>query len=229
MSKKKKPDFSKPKPVKFEMQEIQEEKESKEIEFNPDKIYFNLPLIVIAGRPNVGKSTLFNRFMKKRLAITDPTPGVTRDPVEGTAFICGKPVHLMDTGGYKLDRDIGTMEAVMDKLVSEKSVEMLKRADRILLLLEAGEITGEDEEFIKLLRPHWDKVVAAVNKTEGGRNEENAWNYLKYGFKNLILISAEHGDHISELSEALVENLDFSSVTEGEELRNTTGRAIWIR
>ena len=91
MSKKKKPDFSKPKPVKFEMQEIQEEKESKEIEFNPDKIYFNLPLIVIAGRPNVGKSTLFNRFMKKRLAITDPTPGVTRDPVEGTAFICGKP------------------------------------------------------------------------------------------------------------------------------------------
>ena len=219
MSKKKKPDFSKPKPVKFEMQEIQEEKESKEIEFNPDKIYFNLPLIVIAGRPNVGKSTLFNRFMKKRLAITDPTPGVTRDPVEGTAFICGKPVHLMDTGGYKLDRDIGTMEAVMDKLVSEKSVEMLKRADRILLLLEAGEITGEDEEFIKLLRPHWDKVVAAVNKTEGGRNEENAWNYLKYGFKNLILISAEHGDHISELSEALVENLDFSSVTEGEEDR----------
>ena len=94
---------------------------------------------------------------------------------------------------------------------------MLKRADRILLLLEAGEITGEDEEFIALLRPYWDKLVAAVNKTEGGRNEENAWNYLKYGFKDLILISAEHGDRINELSEALVDGLDFSMVTEGEE------------
>lgn len=212
MKKKQKPDFSKPKI-------IENEDAVKEKVYDSEKTYSNLPLIVIAGRPNVGKSTLFNRFMKKRLAITDPTPGVTRDPVEGTAFICGKPVHLMDTGGYKLDREIGTMEAVMDKLVSEKSVEMLKKADRILLLLEAGEITGEDEEFIALLRPYWDKVVAAVNKTEGGRNEENAWNYLKYGFKDLILISAEHGDRINELSEALVKDLDFSMVTEGEENR----------
>ncbi len=233
MPKKRKPDFSKP---KIQSQEIvienknasksgdsieraEIESKNETAQFSREKTYYNLPLIVIAGRPNVGKSTLFNRFMKRRLAITDPTPGVTRDPVEGTAFICGKPVHLMDTGGYKLERNIGTMEAVMDELVVAKSLEMLKRADRILLLLEAGQITGEDEEFIAQLRPYWNKVIAAVNKTEGGRNEEDAWNYMKYGFKDLLLISAEHGDHIPELSGTLVKGLDFSQVKEGEESR----------
>jgi len=225
MPKKKKPDFSKPKVQKTEL--LNEYDTGAETEtdsgstmhFYTNKTYFNLPLVVIAGRPNVGKSTLFNRFMKKRVAIVDPTPGVTRDPVESTAFICGKPVHLMDTGGFKLDRDIGTMEAVMDELVVRKSLEMLKKADLILLLLEAGQITGEDEEFIQLLRPYWNKIVAAVNKTEGGKNQGDAWNYMKFGFPELLFISAEHGDKIPELSEAIVKRLDFSHVTEGTEQR----------
>ena len=177
--------------------------------FNPAETYVNLPLVVLAGRPNVGKSTLFNRFMKKRIAIVDPTPGVTRDPVEATAFIAGKPVHLMDTGGYKLTRDVGTMEAVMDDLVVEKTIQMIKKADLILLLLEAGEITPEDEEFVQQLRPYWNKVIAAVNKTEGGRNESDAWNYMQFGFNELLFISAEHGDNITELSEKIVSRLDF--------------------
>ena len=185
--------------------------------FDPSKTYVNLPLVVLAGRPNVGKSTLFNRFMKKRIAIVDPTPGVTRDPVEATAFIAGKPVHLMDTGGYKLTRDVGTMEAVMDDLVVEKTIQMIKKADLILLLLEAGEVTPEDEEFVQQLRPYWNKVIAAVNKTEGGRNESDAWNYMQFGFEELLFISAEHGDRIPELSEKIVSRLDFSNVREGEE------------
>lgn len=185
--------------------------------FDPAKTYVNLPLVVLAGRPNVGKSTLFNRFMKKRIAIVDPTPGVTRDPVEATAFIAGKPVHLMDTGGYKLTRDVGTMEAVMDDLVVEKTIQMIKKADLILLLLEAGEITPEDEEFVQQLRPYWNKVIAAVNKTEGGRNESDAWNYMQFGFNELLFISAEHGDRIPELSEKIVSRLDFSNVKEGQE------------
>ena len=85
--------------------------------FDSEKVYRNLPRIVIAGRPNVGKSTLFNRLLQKRRAITDPTPGVTRDPIEEKCFINGFPVSIMDTGGFKLDREIGTMEAVLDELV----------------------------------------------------------------------------------------------------------------
>ena len=184
--------------------------------FSRDKKYKNLPLVVIAGRPNVGKSTLFNRLLHRRRAITDPTPGVTRDPIQETAFINGYPVNLMDTGGFKLDRDIGSMEAVMDELVVEQSLKALERADVILLLLDAGLITGEDEEFIKLLRPFWKKVIAAVNKTEGGRLEEEAWNYMRFGFDSLLLISAEHGDRISELKDQLISRLDFSAVEEDE-------------
>ncbi len=197
--------------------QAQEAAASNDSGFDPSKTYVNLPLVVLAGRPNVGKSTLFNRFMKKRIAIVDPTPGVTRDPVEATAFIAGKPVHLMDTGGYKLTRDVGTMEAVMDDLVVEKTIQMIKKADLILLLLEAGEVTPEDEEFIQQLRPYWNKVIAAVNKTEGGRNESDAWNYMQFGFEELLFISAEHGDRIPELSEKIVSRLDFSNVKEGQE------------
>lgn len=197
--------------------QAQEAAASTDSGFDPSKTYVNLPLVVLAGRPNVGKSTLFNRFMKKRIAIVDPTPGVTRDPVEATAFIAGKPVHLMDTGGYKLTRDVGTMEAVMDDLVVEKTIQMIKKADLILLLLEAGEVTPEDEEFVQQLRPYWNKVIAAVNKTEGGRNESDAWNYMQFGFEELLFISAEHGDRIPELSEKIVSRLDFSNVREGEE------------
>ncbi|MBQ9538008.1 MAG: ribosome biogenesis GTPase Der [Treponema sp.] len=227
--KKQKPDFSKPKPVKRLEQEPLEQDAGQSgdaklpvddggIKFDESKTYYNLPLIVIAGRPNVGKSTLFNALTHSRKAITDPTPGVTRDPVEGDCFIGGKPVHLMDTGGYKLTRDLKSRESEMDDLVVAKTVEMIRKADRILLLLDAKELTAEDEELIIQMRPYWGKLVAAVNKTEGRRNEALAYEYARFGFKELLLISATHGDGLGELSKAMVDGLDFSRVTEASTL-----------
>lgn len=185
--------------------------------FDDRNFYHNLPLVVIVGRPNVGKSTLFNRLLHKRRAITDPTPGVTRDPIEDIAFVNEKPIRIMDTGGFKLDRIPGSSESLMDELVVEKTLASLKKADEILLLLEAGQATAEDEEFIELLRPYWKKLIVAVNKTEGGRKEAEAWNFMKYGFNEVFFISAEHGDNIEELAEAITKPLDFSKVVEGEE------------
>ncbi|MGP1509625.1 MAG: ribosome biogenesis GTPase Der [Treponema lecithinolyticum] len=179
--------------------------------------YRNVPLIVIAGRPNVGKSTLFNRLLHKRRVITDPTPGVTRDPVEETAYIQEKPVRIMDTGGFKLTRTVNTSEAFLDDLVVQKTLDALKKADLILLLLDASLITPEDEEFIALIRPYWDRVIAAVNKTEGGRFEQEAWNLQRFGFKHMLCISAEHGDRIPELLDLLVSHLDFSKIEKEEE------------
>lgn len=203
-------------PENLDIQEPGEETENG-TGFSREKKYKNLPLVVIAGRPNVGKSTLFNRFLHKRCSITDPTPGVTRDPITREAFIAGYPVKLMDTGGFKLERESGTFDAYLDSLVVDKTLESLKSSSLILLLLEAGAPTAEDEEFIRLLRPYWNKVLAAVNKTEGGRGESDAWNYLSYGFNDVVFISAEHGDNISELAEKIVSRLDFSKVEEGEE------------
>jgi GTP-binding protein len=177
------------------------------------KKYRGLPTVVLAGRPNVGKSTLFNRLLHKRRAITDPTPGVTRDPVEAEGFIAGKPLRLIDTGGFKLEQSGGEPDA-LDSLVVEKTLETLKKADLIILLLEAGEISAEDEEFIALLRPYQERLIAAVNKTEGGRREADAWNILSYGFEKVFLISAEHGDNVGELEQEIIRRLDFSAVEE---------------
>ena len=234
MAKKKaKPDFSKPKEIDAQEKEtlIEEQpdfiinKEVDGISVAPDGTltvtgdvdpqeaeYEGLPMVVIAGRPNVGKSTLFNRFLHKRIAITNDQPGVTRDPVEATAIMNDKPVHLVDTGGYKLTRDIGTKEAELDDYVVERSLDMIEKADVVILLLDAGEITGEDEEFIIKMRPYWNKLIAAVNKTEGGKNEAEAWNYAKYGFDELIFISAEHGDRIGDLTDLVTSRCDFSGV-----------------
>jgi len=181
----------------------------------------NLPTVVLVGRPNVGKSTLFNRLLRKRRTITDPTPGVTRDPVQADALINGKPVRLIDTGGFKLDRLTGNRKAEnsnsIDDLVVERTLATIERASLIVLLLEAGEITSEDEEFIRILRPYRERLIVAVNKTEGGRREADAWNLLSYGFDKVFMISAEHGDNIGDLTEEIIKRIDFSETVEEED------------
>jgi GTP-binding protein len=181
------------------------------MEQNPAVRYRGLPVVALVGRPNVGKSTLFNRLLHRRRAITDPTPGVTRDPVEADALIAGKPLRLIDTGGFKLDRE-GGEAGDLDELIVAKTLETLERADLIVLLLEAGELSAEDEEFIGFLRPYQNRLLVTVNKTEGGRREADAWNILSFGFSGVLMISAEHGDNIGELEQAIVSRLDFSKV-----------------
>jgi GTP-binding protein len=178
--------------------------------------YHNLPRVALVGRANVGKSTLFNRLLHLRRAITNPVPGVTRDPVEAQAVIGGKPLMLIDTGGFRLTKNSGVPGgrlSEIDGMVQERTREIIESADLIVLIFEAGEITAEDEEFIALLRPYRDRLIAVVNKTEGGRREEEAWNILGLGFNSLVMISAEHGDHIGELENEILSNLDFSKVT----------------
>ncbi|MFW5796722.1 MAG: GTPase, partial [Alkalispirochaeta sp.] len=102
--------------------------------------------ICIAGRPNVGKSTLFNRLYGRRLAITDSMPGVTRDAVAVEAEIADRPVLLVDTGG------IGEGEQQLDRQVYERSRREIARADVVLLLVDVQEFTGEDEELLEILR-----------------------------------------------------------------------------
>lgn len=163
-----------------------------------------LPVVVIVGRPNVGKSTLFNRLLHQRRAITDPSPGVTRDPVASCVSINGKSLRLIDTGGFKLDRE------GLDELVVGRTLETIEQADIILLVIDALEITCEDEEFITFLRRYQERLLVVVNKTEGGRLEQNAWNVLSYGFEKIIMISAEHGDRIAELEEAIADRIAYS-------------------
>ena len=168
--------------------------------------YEGLPSVVIAGRPNVGKSTLYNRLLHKRRAITDPTPGVTRDLVESVCELrgSGKAFRLIDSGGFKLERE------GLDELVVAKSLSSLEGADLVLFLVDATSITPEDEEFAALLRKWTPKVLLVVNKADSPERDAGAWAHAAWGFTPVLFVSAEHGRNIDELEDEIVGRLDFS-------------------
>ncbi|MBI9104659.1 MAG: ribosome biogenesis GTPase Der [Spirochaetales bacterium] len=173
---------------------------------NPD-----LPLVAIAGRPNVGKSTLFNRFIKQRKAITDPTPGVTRDPVAEEWPIDDYKVNLVDTGGLKVEQE------GFDAQVTDKSMDVIKHADLILLVLDVRELTAEDETFIEALRPFAEKIILVVNKVDTPEKEVNVWNFHSLGFSDVIGISAAHGLGCGELEDLVKERIEWDVETQEKE------------
>jgi len=181
-----------------------------------------LPTIAIAGRPNVGKSTLFNRLLHSRRAIVDPTPGVTRDPIEGewTPDGADMPVMLVDTGGLKIDRDD------MDDRVAKKSWERIASADLVLFLLDCVNITPEDEEFAAMLRRYSDKVVVVVNKADSPERDARAWSHASWGYKDMVFVSAEHGRNIDQLEELIVSRMDWSRAEPEDETHDDIRVAI---
>ncbi|MCK5156315.1 MAG: ribosome biogenesis GTPase Der [Spirochaetales bacterium] len=181
-----------------------------------------VPLIAIIGRPNVGKSTLFNRLIRKRRAITDSTPGVTRDPIFEEWDLEGHTVMLADTGGLKLDQE------GLDYLVTEKSYAVLKKADVILLMMDITEVTPEDQTLIEALRPYTDKIILVVNKVDNPGREDQIWEFYSYGIKDVVGISSAHGLGIVEMEEALLEMIDFPENEEMEETEDEEKKEIRI-
>ncbi len=170
-----------------------------------------IPKVVVVGRPNVGKSTLFNRMVGKRRAITDPMPGVTRDAVRSRALINDRPVELIDTGGYRIDaQDI-------DSLVRGKSLELVKQADLVLFICDVQDMNAEDESFIEHLRPYARKVILVVNKVDNPQREQTLWNFHSFGFEQVIGISAAHGLGIDVLEEQIIKSIDFENFGSSEE------------
>jgi len=180
---------------------------------NGNKRFTGLPVVAIAGRPNVGKSTLFNRLLHSRKAIVDPTPGVTRDPIEAVwnCSYADLPITLVDTGGLKLERD------AMDDLVAKKSWARIDEADLVLFLVDVVNITPEDEEFASLLRKHSSKTVLVVNKADSPERDARAWNYASWGYKDMVFVSGEHGRNMDELEELVCSRLDWSRVQAEED------------
>lgn len=157
--------------------------------------------IAIAGRPNVGKSTLFNRLVGKRLALVDDQPGLTRDRREANFTLGGEQVSLIDTAGLEVAGE-GSIEARMRRQ-TEAAIE---EADLVLFIIDArAGITPADEEFASLVRTSGKPVVLAANKCEGRQGEEGAYEAYKLGLGDPVPISAEHGLGMGDLYAAFEE------------------------
>jgi GTP-binding protein len=161
------------------------------------------PTVAIVGRPNVGKSTLFNRLVGTRQAIVDPTPGVTRDRLYADAEWCGQAFTLIDTGGFEPLRE----EEIPSK-VREQAEEAIREADLIVLVVDgkAGLVATDSEVAVLLRRAH-KPLLLVVNKLDHLDHEPLAAEFYALGIEPLLPLSAEHGRGVGELLDAIVERL----------------------
>jgi len=158
--------------------------------------------VALLGRTNVGKSTLFNALIGRRRAITHSTPGVTRDPVEAECAFGPVRILLSDTGGYRVERD------AMDEEVAQRSLKAARESDLALLLIDALEITPEDESLMERLRPLADRVVLVVNKVDTPSRDTLVWNTYAYGFAHVVGVSAAHHRNLDELRDLVASLLE---------------------
>ncbi len=162
--------------------------------------------VVIIGRPNVGKSTLFNRIVKKKKAIVEDTPGITRDSIEAVAHWGGKDFILVDTGGLVPD----SQEEILSRV--RKTVDReIEKASLVLFVVSVREgLTPLDLEIAKILAPHNDKVIIVVNKVDTDRDEEGIFEFYELGYERLFPVSATHGRGVGELLDEIVKSLPDS-------------------
>jgi GTP-binding protein len=181
-----------------------------------------LPLVAIVGRPNVGKSTLFNRLVGERRSIVGDEPGITRDRIYGEAEWSGRRFSLVDTGGIVPDET-----EVIPAHIFRQAEFAITEAVALLWVVDArAGVTPLDEELVRLLRSTGKTVLVAANKVDATRLEADAAEFHRFGFDDVVPVSAEIGDGVAELLDALVERLPPQAADETEE---TGGRAREVR
>jgi GTP-binding protein len=172
-----------------------------------------VPLVVIAGRPNVGKSTLFNRLAGRRMALVADTPGVTRDRKEAEALLRGRRVRLVDTGGL----EEAAPETLAGRLRSGAAVAT-EVADVVLFVVDArAGVTPADRHFAEWLRRQGRQVLLVANKAEGRSAQSAVLDAFELGLGEPIAVSAEHGEGISELMSEIADRLPAEDAGEPDE------------
>ncbi len=172
-----------------------------------------MAIVAIVGRPNVGKSALFNRLIGERKAIVDDMEGVTRDRIYGRSDWNGKEFTVIDTGGY-----VEGSDDVFEKEIRDQVQLALDEADVILFVTDSQSgITPLDEEVARLLRQTRKPVLLVVNKVDNTKRQDDVWEFYNLGFDLVFPVSAINGSGTGELLDTLVEKLPDEKEAENED------------
>jgi GTP-binding protein len=162
-----------------------------------------LPNVAIVGRPNVGKSALFNRLVGRKIAIVHDKPGITRDRLSATCTRGEQPFTLWDTGGI-----IGAGESELTQQVRHAAENALRESDLLLFIVDGKEgLSPIDQELARMLRKSHKPVVLVINKIDNEKHDPLAAEFDSLGFENIVSVSAEHDRGVSELLDAIEQRL----------------------
>ena len=160
------------------------------------------PVVALLGRPNVGKSTIFNRLIGSKVSIIEDTPGITRDRVYGTVISNDRQYHLIDTGGIELNDEGFNKEIKMQVSLA------IDEADLILFVVDGKDGLTPDDFYIRdMLKKISDKVIVVINKCDSKKIKENEYEFYELGFNDYIKVSGEQGDNIYNLKELINSNI----------------------
>jgi GTPase len=181
----------------------------------------SLPVVAIVGRPNVGKSTFFNRLAGERIAIVEDKPGITRDRIYSRSEWNGREFHLIDTGGL----EFGEQDEILEHIRHQAELA-IDEADVIVFVTDGREgITANDEEVARMLHRTNKPVIVAVNKIDDIKYMDNVYDFYQLGFEHVFAISSLHGTGTGDLLDLLVEHFPEDV---GEEYDEDTIRVCLI-
>ena len=171
------------------------------------------PTVAIVGRPNVGKSTIFNKLIGKKVSIIEDTPGVTRDRIYGTVNYENHKFHLIDTGGIDLSN-----EEFNDEIIIQANIA-IEEAEIIIFVVDGLEELNQNDFVIRdILMKSGKRVVVAVNKLDNYKREENIYAYYELGFEEVLGVSGEHSIGLNELLDTIIK--DFPESNEEEQIED---------
>ena len=160
-----------------------------------------MPTVALVGRPNVGKSTIFNKLVGKKISIIEDTPGVTRDRIYGDVTYKNYKFHLIDTGGIDVGDDDFNKEIIIQATLA------IDEADIIVFILDGKEELNRNDFVIRdMLMKSNKKIILAVNKIDNEKRKNDIYNYYELGFDNIIPISGEHNLGISSLLDEITKD-----------------------